>query len=291
MNIMQGQKVLLLGATSFVASGLAEKLSAEGCGVQLFSRGEIRRENNYLYGSYTSLCKNNFFDNEYDIVINFAVLKNQSSEENVKYAAELCEFCKMHKVKKLLHFSSIMVYDYHLQHADENSEIEDLSATHKKGYGEIKIAVDQYLIRNKESFPFELVLIRPGYVLADNRPCPFIKRLFSKVFVIKGNKRSRQPIVRREDIHKAVSSILKKEENLGVYHFFPNDKQTKYRYAKQTTQGVVLCMPKWLFCGVPMLMTKLRIMPLSLFSRFDGMYIETDFTSQATQEYLNVVFE
>jgi hypothetical protein len=134
------------------------------------------------------------------------------------------------------------------------------------------------------------VLVRPGYVLADDRPCPFIKKLPLGFSVIKGNKKSKQPIVRREDIHQALLKIIETEHNLGVYHFFPNNGMTKYRYAKRTVGGMILTMPKWLFKNVPLLMCKIGLMPKALYSRFEGMYIESDFSSELTEEKLNLKF-
>ena len=79
--------------------------------------------------------------------------------------------------------------------------------------------------------------------------------------------------------------------NLPVYHFFPNDEMTKYKYAKRTVGGTILTMPKWMFKGVPFVLMKLKLMPKSLYSRFEGMYIESVFSSRLTEEKLNIKFK
>lgn len=284
-------KILILGAHSFVASGLFNKLESSGYAVHDFSRGTEKKNENHIFGDYTNIANNRFLDSAYDIVINFAVLKNKSVTDNVNYIKSLVRFCKTHKVKRLIHFSSIMAYSYQLEEVNENSPIESLAETYKKGYGELKIATDQYLLGIKDTLPFETVLVRPGYVLADNRPCPFIKKLPLGFYIIKGNKKSRQPIVKREDIHQALIKIIDQEQNLPVYHFFPNDGMTKYKYARQTVKGRILILPKSVFKGIPFIMMNLGIIPKSLYSRFEGMYLESNFSSRITEKKLNVKFK
>ena len=284
-------KILILGAHSFVASGLLDKLESLNYVAHDFARGHQDRKGNHIYGNYTQIANNQALDASYDVVINFAVLKDETLTDNINYIKSLIDFCKTHNVKKLIHFSSIMVYNYQLKKVDENTLIETLAGTYKKGYGEFKIGVDQYLSEIKSTLPFEVILVRPGYVLADNRPCPFIKKLPLGISLIKGNKKSKQPIVQRKDIHQALIKIIETEHNLPVYHFFPNDEMTKYKYAKRTVGGTILTMPQWMFKGIPFVLMKLKLMPKSLYSRFEGMYIESVFSSRLTEEKLNIKFK
>ena len=282
--------ILILGAHSFVGQGLQKVLAENHHTVELFSRGVDGRRGNTILGDYLRVDENSFFAPEYDVVINLAVLKDRAVEDNVQYIRSLVEFCKSHKVKKLIHFSSIMVYDYQLSIVDEQTPAETQAITRKRGYGEIKIAVDEYLQSVRDTLPFELVLVRPGYVLADGVKSPFIINLPLGIHVIKGNKRSKQPIVRREDIHKALLSIINKEQNNPIYHFFPLDGMTKFRYAKQTVGGVILTMPKWFFERIPYALAKLHVISWALYSRFEGMYIYSDFHSEQTEQALDIHF-
>lgn len=282
--------VLIFGAHSFVGRGLQQVLAENHHTIELFSRGADGKHGKVIYGDYLRVNTNPFFSERYDTVINLAVLKDQSVEDNIRYVHSLVDFCKSHHVKKLIHFSSIMAYNYQAEVVDETTPSETRTATHKRGYGEIKIAVDEYLQSVRATMPFELVLVRPGYVLADNRPCPFIVKLPLGVHLIKGDKQSRQPIVQREDIHHALLAIINKKQNNPVYHFFPSDGMTKYRYAKQTAGGLILTMPKWLFERIPYALAKLHLIPWALYSRFEGMYIYTDFHSEQTEQALNVYF-
>ncbi len=277
--------ILICGATSFVAKGFAELLKQSGFQVDTFSRSI-----GIINGSYIQIDNNEGLAAHYDVVINFAVLKDESVEDNLRYAKALVKMCKEKGVKKLIHFSTIMNYNYGEKKITEETPIETLSDTYKKGYAEIKIAVDEFLLSIKDKLPFELVLVRPGYVLADDRTCPFIKQFPIGITIIKGNKKSKQPIVKREEIHQALLNIITTEHNDGIYHFFPTDGMTKYKYAKENIGGMILTMPKWLFKGLPLLMCNIGMMPKALYSRFEGMYIESDFSSERTEKKLNFKF-
>lgn len=279
---MSTRKILICGATSFVAKGFKELLIQQGFDVDTFGRKD---------GSYLELDKNPMLADSYEAVVNFAVLKDQNIENNVSYMKSLVEMCRQKHVKKLIHFSSIMVYSYHLGKLDENSPIDTVANTMMEGYGKIKIACDEFLNSIKQSLPFEVVMVRPGYVLADNRPAPFIKRLPCGASVILGNKKSRQPIVKREDIHLALLKIIETDKNLPVYHLFQNNDITKYNFAKQTVGGLILVLPKFIFEGLPRLMMKMGMMKKALYSRFDGMYNYNVASSTMTESKLNIKFK
>lgn len=279
---MSTRKILICGATSFVAKGFKELLIQQGIDVDTFGRKD---------GSYLEIDKNPMLADSYEAVVNFAVLKDQNIENNVSYMKSLVEMCRQKHVKKLIHFSSIMVYSYHLGKLDENSPIDTVANTMMEGYGKIKIACDEFLNSIKQSLPFEVVMVRPGYVLADNRPAPFIKRLPCGASVILGNKKSRQPIVKREDIHLALLKIIETDKNLPVYHLFQNNDITKYNFAKQTVGGLILVLPKFIFEGLPRLMMKMGMMKKALYSRFDGMYNYNVASSTMTESKLNIRFK
>ena len=275
-------KILICGATSFVANGFKELLATKGYEADTFGRAN---------GNYLEIDKSSSLAGKYLAVVNFAVMKGQSLDDNIAYMRALIEMCKAKGVKKLIHFSSIMVYNYHLGQLDENSPIETVADTMMEGYGKLKIAVDEYLNNVKIGLPFEVVMVRPGYVLADGRPAPFIKRLPCGINVILGNKKSKQPIVRREDIHKALVKIIETEKNLPVYHLFQNNDITKYAFAKQMVGGLILTLPKAIFERIPYLMMKLHIIKPSLYSRFDGMYNYNVASSEMTEKKLKIQFQ
>lgn len=288
--VPENNKILIFGKNSFVASGINSELLSSGFEPEFFTRGNEGRIDNTITGEIFNIKANPYFEAEYDAVINYIVLKDIGIDENINYIKQLLEFCKQHQVKKLIHFSSIMVFSYSEKNVKEDTPIEPLNKTNKKGYGEIKIAVDEYLLSVKEQYDFEIIIVRPGYVLADDRPCPFVKQFPLGIYLIKGNKKSKQPIVSRDNIHKAMVRILSTEKNDEVYHLFPDNDQTKYLFAKQHYKGIFLFLPELLFNGIPYILMKFNIFPKSLYSRFEGMYIKTVFSSKRTEEKLQIKF-
>ncbi len=273
--------VLICGATSFVAKGFKELLQAKGYEVETFGR---------INGSYLEIDKNPNLASHYDFIVNFAILKDQSVADNVAYIKALLHLCRVKEVKELIHFSSIMVYNYHLGKSDENSPIDSVTNTMMEGYGKVKIAVDEYINTVRCNMPFEIVIVRPGYVLADDRPAPFIKHIFGGIHFILGNKKSKQPIVHRGDIHNALIKIMETDENLPVYHLFQNNNITKYEFARKTVVGVILTLPKPIFEGIPRLLMKIGLIRKSLYIRFDGMYNYNETSSELTEKKLNIKF-
>lgn len=285
-------KILILGATSFVANGFVDLLDKERYLYDTFSRGnKPSRNGNIICGKYIDIDTNHELASEYDTVVNFAVLKDGSVEDNVKYLKSLVKMCEEHGVKKLIHFSSIMVYNRQNKMIDEDTPIESSKTTFMKGYGVIKIATDEYLTSIMDSVPFEIIRVRPGFVLASGMNCPFIKHLFGSISIILGNRASTNPIVRREDIHRALVCILKTEKNLPIYLFYPNDRMTKYKYAQKTVGGLILTLPQWLFNGLPYKMAKMHLMSWALYSRFEGMFTSTAYTSYKTEQVLKIKFQ
>lgn len=281
-------KILILGNKSFVANGLENTLINAGIEVDCFTRGSIeRKEGNKISGNIMDLVSNTNFEDKYDIILNFVILKNESTNENIRFISSLIDFCKQKKVKQFIHFSSIMVYANNEKIINDATEIEKI--THKKGYGEVKIEVDKYLL-SQENLPFKISLVRPGYVLAENRPCPFVKRLPLGISIIKGNRKSVQPIVKREDIHQALLNMIQLNSTEQVYLFTPSKQATKYEFAKQNFGGIIVSLPKWLVLGISGLLLKLKFIPASLYVRVEGMYIESIYDSTHTEKVLNIKF-
>lgn len=276
------KRILILGATSFVANGFKELALKNGYEVDSFGRKN---------GSYFTIDRNPSLAYEYDVVINFAILKDHSADDNVKYLKSLVKMCKEHNVKKLLHFSSIMVYSRKNSVVNEHTPIDSSKTSKLGGYGRIKIVTDEYLDSIKNSLDFELILVRPGYVIAPGTSCPFIKHLVGPIHVVLGDKNSTMPLVRREDIHTALMQIIQIEKNLPVYLFCPNEKMTKYMYAKSTVGWGAFFLPKWLFERGPYLMARLGIIPWTLYSRFEGMFTSIIYSSELTEKTLHMNFK
>ena len=281
------KKILILGHRSFVATGLYELLKEKQLDVTCFSRGKEGRENDIVTGDVYQLPYNIHLRTTYDVVINFILIKNGSLQENIAYTEALIRFCKERGVKHLVHLSSIMVYENGIRIIDEQTRIE--SDTLKRGYGQAKIEVDRYLT-NLKDLPFSITLVRPGYVLAQDRPCPFVKRLPLGISLILGDKKSIQPMVRREDIHTALLNMINGDRFDPVFLFTPNESVTKYAYAKQLFGGMVVSLPRSFILGAAGLLKRLGMIKADLYVRVEGMYIRSVYNSSFTQKRLNTKF-
>jgi nucleoside-diphosphate-sugar epimerase len=280
-------KILLCGNKSFVATGLQQKLLGEGFLVDSFSRGNEERNGFEVTGNVFKVSSNRYLADDYDVVINFIVLKDCSMDENLNYIKELINLCRIKHVKNLIHISSIMVYNNQESFIDENTIIEE--HTNKAGYGKIKISVDRYLLSLK-NINFKISFIRLGYVLTEDQQLPFIRKFPFGFSLIMGDKNSILPIVKRGVIHQAIANILQLRSLEPVYLFVPDGNKTKYEYAKEKLLNRYFFLPKWLILGVANFFTKKRLLSKSFYARLEGMFIETQYNSSKTQKLLDIKF-
>lgn len=157
-------KILICGQRSFAANGLCQELEKAGHIVETFSRGEKKRVYNEISGDVYAMSLNPFFASNYDIVINFILIKEGSIEDNFRYIESLVSFCKAKGVKRLLHISSISVYKNDAHYVDEDTEIE--SDYRKKGsYASLKVLIDHKLQNLLSNDKCQLSFVRPGFIV------------------------------------------------------------------------------------------------------------------------------
>ena len=279
--------ILILGSSSFVATGLYEKMIAQGFEVDCFSRGKENKIGETIYGDVFKLNENYFLKKTYDYIINFIVIKDGDEEKNITYIKNLISFCEKVKARQLLHFSSIMVYSNNEVFINEYTPIE--KNTFKKGYGANKIATDAYL-ESLDVLPFQLSFIRPSYVLSEDREAPFIKKLPLGFSLLKGHKKAIMPIVKRESIHDALIAIIRLEAKEKVYLFLPNGNATKLDYAKEIGHKNIITMPKWFVLGGAKIATQLKLIPKYFYVRIEGMFIESTYDATKTESALQLKF-
>lgn len=279
--------ILICGNRSFVARGLYEQLIGIGFQVDCFTRGEEKRDGDQITGDVFKVASSVHLAEKYDILINFIVLKDRSIKENLLYIKELTDLCFKKSIKRLIQVSSIMVYNNNELTVNENTPIE--INTDKLGYGAIKIEVDHYLMSLKD-LPFNISFVRPGYVIAEDRKVPFLKKLPLGFALIKGDRKSIMPIVKREAIHNAIANMLRQETFENVYLFVPSLNKTKYEYANEIGKFIFVFLPKWLILGTARLLKLLGLISKSFYGRIEGMYIEIKYNSSKTEQILQVKF-
>jgi nucleoside-diphosphate-sugar epimerase len=280
-------KILICGQNSFVAYSLFDKLIKMGFDVDCFSRGEEGRNGFQVTGNVLNLNSNSFFKTEYDIVLNFILIKDKSVKDNIDYISSLVDFCKTHRVKNLIQISSISVYSNSEKLVNESTNIEYNS--NKEGYSRIKIEVDKFL-ESVQDTHFKISFIRLGYVIAADRPIPFIKKFFFDFVFIKGSKRSILPLVNREVVHEAFLRIISSKEISSVYLFVPSDNRTKNQIVKDLGYSKTIFMPEYFILKCSYILKSVGIISNSFYYRIEGMFISTHYDSRRTQELLNIKF-
>lgn len=241
--------ILICGHRAYAARGQKSVLENEGHTVLEFSRGEVRRDGNTITGPVAEMDKNPLLKENVDVVINFILLQNGTVEDNENYIRALLRFCKSHSIKRFIQISSISSYPNDAPLITENTPTEK-NVELKGGYGIIKAAADNLLEKEKASVPFDIVFVRPGYIVAADNPHPFkgIAKFFgSKLAVLLGDKKSTLPCIRREVLHQCLAEIAVQENPLQVYLLVEGNNNTKYSYFRSQSKAVVIPLPRWLF--------------------------------------------
>lgn len=254
MNLPQVNKkfmsrILICGHRAYAARGLKKVLEKQGHMVMEFSRGEVKREGNIITGPVLEMDKNPLFTEVIDVVVNFILLQQGTAKENEDYMVALLNFCKLHSVKRLIQISSISSYPNDAPLIKEDTPTEKRVEL-KGGYGIIKAAADKLLEMNKNKVPFDIIFVRPGYIVAPDNPHPYkgIAKFFgTKCAVLIGDKKATLPCINRDVLHECLAEISVQENPLDVYLLVEGEGGTKYSYFRTQSKAFVVPLPRWLF--------------------------------------------
>lgn len=283
------KKVLICGHRSFVATGLTKVLEQSGISYDCFSRGTERRDGDIITGDVLNMSSNKFLD-EYDTVINYIILKNQSVDDNLAYIKSLLDFCKKKKVKHLLQISSISVYPNEAEAVDETSEIEK-DYHNKGGYASIKVAVDHYLMEHPVD-SMSVSFIRPGYIYTKNREISKAGILVSKfgLNILLGDRKTTLPLICRETIHRALVKIISQESKEPVYLLLNKEQNvgTKYNFVHNQWNVKPICLPYTPIMACVKILRKLGVFKQRHYLKFVGLFKRTWFNSEYTENILGI---
>ena len=288
---MERKKILICGHRSFVATGLSERVNQEGFSYDCFSRGEEMRSGCTVTGDVMNMAENRFLC-EYDIVINFIILKDRNVEDNLAYIKELLDFCKKRNVKHLVQISSISVYPNEAMFVDENASIEE-DWHNKGGYAGIKVAVDHY-IENNSIKGMAVSFVRPGYIYTKNREVSKAGILVSKfgLHVLLGDKKTTLPLINREVLHEAIIRIVHTEKPEKVYLILNKDKKvgTKYEFVRNQWNVNPICLPYGLIINGAKILKTIGVIKQKHWLKFVGLFKRTWFNSALSEQRLGMSF-
>jgi nucleoside-diphosphate-sugar epimerase len=283
-------KILLCGNNSFAAKGLFEKLLSAGLDADCFTRGKENRIGNQVTGNVFQICENKYLVENYDTVINFIIIKDQSIDENLRYIKALDHFCIERSVKQLIQISSISVYPNDIAYVNEDSVIEK-DPNNKGGYASIKVAVDQYLLNKKPDY--KITFIRPGFIVATEQVPSLVGIAVLLPFnlaILLGNKKTSLPLIDKIQFHEAIVRILLKQNPKPVYFMLENIKGTKYDFLEAKIKRTIVPMPQDLVMLAATIAKKLKVLNSKQLLQVKGLFKNTHYDSSASECDLNFSF-
>lgn len=284
---MSNKKILICGYKSFAAEGLAEVLIASGHSVDCFSRGIEDKNGTIVTGDVSQMHINKYLEKEYDILINFIIIKNGNVQENLKYLESLHLYCNKY-VKNLLHISSISVYKNEEIRVDERSEIEIDSA--KKGsYAAVKIESDKFLLKQNKNY--SLSFLRPGFIISSEKESSIagicIKLPFNFALLL-GDRNTSLPLIDRGRMHHAIDKISSSKNKLPCYLLLENRGGTKISFLRRRFKGFIFQLPSFLILTIALLFNKLKILNKTQYWQIKGLFKATYFDSSETETNLQL---
>ncbi len=158
-------KVLVLGSSSFAAQGLVDdRLAQSGHEVWSFDRtAQASNKPRALSGSYEKAGEVLAEIGECDVIINFAIVKFGTVEENRALLEHIIDAARAVRAKLFIQVSSISVLPSQVSVVDESMPAGE--AKWKGPYARIKADAEQLLLKEWRDKP--LLFVRPGFLLAE----------------------------------------------------------------------------------------------------------------------------
>lgn len=283
--------ILICGHRAYAARGLKSVLEAAGHKVLEFSRGNYERIVDTITGPVNEIDKNNLFIEDIDVVINFILLQNNGAKENKAYIDALIRFCTAKKVRRLIQISSISAYPNDSIVINERTPVET-DLTKKGGYGIIKSVVDNRLEEAKANAEFDVVFVRPGYIVADDNPHKYqgVAKFFGNNFaVLIGNKKSTLPIIHKDILHKCLLEITIQASPLPVYLLVAGQDSTKYSYFKSQSDATIIPLPKLPFVIIADIARLFHLISDKTASGIKGVFKVQKFDNTLTKSRLKIL--
>ncbi len=203
--------IVILGASSGTAQGLAPRLQADGHTCVAFNRGPLGREGSTIRGPLESMHENPHFPERADWIINCIILRDRSIEENVAYCGHVLDLARRLKCRGVIHLSSVVTFKFDGGAITEESARET-EHKDKPFYSGVKIATDEALRDASNGMP--VVFVRPGFILGPGHPNVIVgtaAKVFGGWIVLLGNPRQILPVIPRTLVQEALARIVQRE--------------------------------------------------------------------------------
>ena len=276
-------KILILASSSFAATGLPDILAAAGHEVWTFNRSPLTNAGPHdLSGSYDQLgdvatqamqtC---------DVLINYAIVKNGTIEQNIAMADAVMSAARSLCVKRFIHISSISVLPSIA--GVVNEEAVAVEARWKGIYSRVKAAVETHIVAHWTHA--ELDVVRPGFILAQGLVDSMVgtgMRLPTGHVLGLGNRSTVIMLVHRETVNAALTRMSgaplaegfqRKTFMLVAPNAPTRDEYLDFHCREMGRGWSTLHFPSWLWriglaCGSPLL-SILKRKPFRLVKLFE----------------------
>lgn len=205
-----GARVLVCGHRSFAAKGLIDMFAAAGHQAVGFTRGQVgfdpaAADGPTVTGPVDQLHANPHLTGDFDTIVNYILLKDDTRARNDEFLASLIRFAVEHNVKHIIHISSMSSFraDVKLVNEDAASETDP---DQKGSYGSLKVSTDNYLVRNTPAH-IALTFFRPGFILGEGVADPIVgtgMRMWNNRLIVMGNAFHHIPVTTRQIVSEAV---------------------------------------------------------------------------------------
>lgn len=275
-------KILVLASSSFAARNLPAALLAAGHEVWTFNRSQIESAGpRDLHGGYDRLAEitGTAMDGVCDVLINFAIVKNGSIEENISLTDQVMQAAQKLHVRRFIHISSISVLPSITGVLNEDAEA--VEARWKGIYSRVKAAVEGHIIDTWREG--DLDVVRPGFILAPGLVDSMVgtgKQLPTGHVLGLGNHRTVIMLVHRDAVDQALvkiagsvsnSSSPKLKKYMLVAPNAPNRREYLDFQCRELGRGwSTLHFPAWMWrlglaaASIPISLIKRRLIRLDL---------------------------
>ena len=144
----------------------------------------------------------------------------------------------------------------------------------------------------KKNVKFEIVFVRPGYIVAADNPHPFkgVAKFFTKHFAILiGDKKVTLPCIRREVLHSGLAKIATQKFPLSVYLMVEEGENTKYSYFKSQTNAFVIPIPRWIAFSVADVAKVIHVIDRRTNLTIKGVFKRNYFDNKITKDKLKTL--
>ena len=251
------KKISVVGGSGFVGTNLCQMLSNEKIPFEIIDIKPSKRfPNNYKFGDVRDL---NSLDDAItgEIVINLAAIhrddvrdKHAYLETNVDGARNIVEICQKKEISKIIFTSTVAVYGFAKEGADENAPIAPFNE-----YGRTKYQAENIFRQWQENTANQLIIIRPTVIFGEgNRGNVFnlLNQIASGRFIMIGKGTNKKSMAYIGNVIAFIRQSISADISYGLFNYIDTPdldmnglvSQVRQRLSGRT--GVGPRLPFWL---------------------------------------------